>query len=392
MLVKFFISFCFIYSCLSSPVLNARSNNITEVSSSSASNIEASSNGKLFSPKVFIVSLFELERDPWLKSYNFTNNVTIPGLSPVYPSIHCDSNYTICQVTLGEGEINAAISITSLTLNPIFDLSSTYFIVAGIAGGVPEYTTLGSVTISKYAVQVGLEYQFAYEDYHNVKPNWKSGYIPYGTTNQTTYPNTVYGSEVFELNEKLRDQAFKLASKVKLNNGNELNKKFRKLYNETAARSNPKVVKCDVLTSDNYFTGPVLNDYFNSFTNLLTNGSAKYCATAQEDNAILETFTRLDKYEIVDYERVIVMRSISDFSTNPPSMNAVDYFFNRKDGGIQASLDNLVIAGKPIITDIVKNWDKQYKNNKYSADNYVGDIFGTVGGKPDFGKDSFEIA
>lgn len=177
-----------------------------------------------------------------VKSIDFVHNITVPGLSPVYPTIHCTTNYTICQITTGEGEINAASSMTALALNPLFDLTKTYFLVAGIAGGEPEYTTLGGVTFAKYAVQVGLEYQLAYEDYIETNPDWVSGYIPYGTDNQNSYPGNVYGTEVFELNEALRDRAFDLASNVTLNNGNKLNAKFRKLYNETAARGMLKLL------------------------------------------------------------------------------------------------------------------------------------------------------
>ena len=43
--------------------------------------------------------MFSLERDPWLKAMDFVHNITIPGLSPVYPDIHCTTNYTICQIT-----------------------------------------------------------------------------------------------------------------------------------------------------------------------------------------------------------------------------------------------------------------------------------------------------
>lgn len=81
----------------------------------------------IYQPKAFIISMFSLERDPWLKAMDFVHNITIPGLSPVYPDIHCTTNYTICQITTGEGEINAASSISALTLNPLFDLTKTYF-------------------------------------------------------------------------------------------------------------------------------------------------------------------------------------------------------------------------------------------------------------------------
>ena len=75
----------------------------------------------------------------------------------------------------------------------------------------------------------------------------------------------------------------------------------------------------------------------------MTNGSATYCSTAQEDNATLEVMTRLAKHGLVDYDRIMIMRTISDFSRPPPSMSAYEYFFNRSDGGISASLENLLL-------------------------------------------------
>ena len=43
----------------------------------------------IFQPKVFIVSMFELERDPWLEALDFVHNISLPGLSPIYSTIYC---------------------------------------------------------------------------------------------------------------------------------------------------------------------------------------------------------------------------------------------------------------------------------------------------------------
>lgn len=351
----------------------------------------------VYTPKVFVISLFELERDPWLEStLDLTTNFTLPGLSPIYPTVHCDSAYEVCQVTLGEGEINAAASLTALTLNPLFDFTKTYWLQAGIAGGEPQFVTTGSVTFAKYAVQVALEYQIDYKDYINTNPDWPVGYFPYGTDSPYEYPGNVYGTEVFELNEKLRDRAVELASQADLNNGTEANAEFRKLYDAgTAATGLPAVVSCDSLTSDTYFTGNTLGDYFSQLASVMTNGSAQYCSTAQEDNASLEVLVRMSKAGLVDYERVVVMRTISDFARPPPSLanDTVSFFTDSDQGGIGASLSNLVIAGLPLVEDIINNWDSVYLNGStYKAENYIGDIFGTLGGTPDFGKEKFSVA
>src|SRR3954451_18320023 len=80
--------------------------------------------------------------------------------SPLYPEVHCTKDGSVCQVITGESEINAVTTITSLVKSPKFDLTTTYFFIAGISGVNPKVATLGSVTFAKYAVQVALEYEF----------------------------------------------------------------------------------------------------------------------------------------------------------------------------------------------------------------------------------------
>ncbi|WPK24972.1 hypothetical protein PUMCH_002271 [Australozyma saopauloensis] len=349
----------------------------------------------VISPKVFVINMFEYEAKPWLKAMDFPNNVTTPGLSPLYPDIYCNEEFSVCEMTTGEGEINASGSMTALGLSPMFNLTQTYFLISGIGGGEPQFTTMGSVTFAKYAVQVALQYQVSYQEFITTNKNWTSGYWGYGVSDPWTYPANVYGTEVFELNESLRDRAVELAETVDLDNGTDQNAVNRLLYDQDAARALPAVVKCDVLTSDNYFTGNVLGDYFSAYASMMTNGTAQYCSTAQEDNASLEALTRLSQAGLVDFARVVVMRTISDFTRPPPSRanDTVAWFNDPQSGGASAAFANLPIAGMPFVEDVLNNWDTIYLTGEtYAPKNYIGDLFATLGGEPNFGKTSFEVA
>lgn len=77
--------------------------------------------------------------------------------------------------------------------------------IAGIGGVSPELATLGSVTLAKYAVQVALQYEF---DAREIPANFSTGYVPFGTKAPGQYPKNIYGTEVFELNEALRDKVW----------------------------------------------------------------------------------------------------------------------------------------------------------------------------------------
>ena len=114
-------------------------------------------------PKVFIIDMFGPEGDIWygIPEFNLlAQNISVVGFSPLYPEAHCTEDGSVCQVITGESEINAATSIASLVKSPKFDLTTTYFFIAGIAGVNPKVATLGSVAFAKYAIQVALEYEF----------------------------------------------------------------------------------------------------------------------------------------------------------------------------------------------------------------------------------------
>lgn len=236
--------------------------------------------------------------------------ISTPGLSMLYPFILCTEDRNVCQITVGEGEINAAASMMALVLSRKFDFRRTYFIFAGIAGVNPKHATLGSVAIAKYSVQVGLQYEL---DSRDIPGDWPSGYIPYGRDHPLEYPLISYGTEVFELNAKLRDKVFDLAQQAVLadSKGARLYRaKYASMGNDYLMGSQPPaVVKCDSATSDVYFSGARLAEAFETTTDIWTNGSAKYCMSSQEENATLEVMVRAAIEGLVDFARIIVMRS-----------------------------------------------------------------------------------
>ena len=99
---------------------------------------------------------------------------------------------------------------------------------------------------------------------------------------------------------------------------------------------------------------------------------------------MLEVFVRAAKAGKVDFGRIIVMRTAANFDRPPPGLSTYIEFFYRFSGGFGPSLVNLNRAGVPIIQGILKGWEKEYKKG-IKATNYIGDIFGTLGGVPDFG-------
>ncbi|KAI9692454.1 MAG: hypothetical protein M1822_006685 [Bathelium mastoideum] len=331
--------------------------------------------------------MFEPEGDVWYGIQEFdllAKNVTVPGFSTLYPNAHCTVTGDICQLVTGEAEVNAATTIASLVQSDYFDLTLTYFLIAGIAGVNPEVATLSSVTFARYAVQVALQYEF---DAREIPSNWSTGYLGQGAYAPGQYPTFIYGTEVLEVNAALRSLAVGFAKTAVLNDTSDA-AAYRALYTSpayVAGASPPGVVECDVATSDVYFSGALLGEAFGNFTKLMTNGSGVYCTTAQEDNATLEALLRAAAIKLVDFSRIIVMRTASDFDRPYLGSSPQYNLFYAADYGYDPALQNIYLAGVKVVEGIINGWESIFKKG-VNATNYVGDIFGTLGGTPDFGQ------
>ena len=286
----------------------------------------------------------------------------------------------------GESEINAATTLTSVAFSPVFNLTQTYFFVAGIAGVNPKRTTTGSANFARYAVQVALQYEI---DLRELPKNYSTGYFPMGSSSPGQYPSLIYGTEVFEINAGLQKMAAGFARRANLSDSATA-KAYRANYvtpsgeYEAATRS-PGVVECDVATSDVYYSGRLLATAFDNTTKLLTNGTGDYCSSAQEDNAILEVLLRSSARSLTDFGRIIVMRTSSDFDRPFPDASATYNLLHSSDqGGFEIALENIYRAGIQVVKGIVKGWNQTFATG-VKPRNYIGDIFGTLGGQPDFG-------
>lgn len=227
-------------------------------------------------------------------------------------------------------------------------------LVGGIAGVNPHFGTLGTVGLARYAVQVALAHEI---DAREMPANWSTGYFAL----QTRAPGTlkgveIYGTEVFELNTRLRDRVLKYTEGVKLEDAADA-AAYRAKYTYAPANEPPRVIFGDVTTSDLYFAGTLLCEAFGNVTKLWTNGTGEYVFTAQEDNATFEAIIRFHLAGKADFSRVILLRSGSDFDRPPPGVSAFDGFAANQ-GGFPPALHNIFVVGNPIVQGIINDWDE----------------------------------
>lgn len=285
--------------------------------------------------------------------------------------------------------VNAALALSAFTTSSLFDLSQTYFILAGIGGVNPKVATIGSVALAKFAVQVDLQVEY---DARQIPLEWTSGYIPMGASSQDSYPDTIMGSEVFELNDNLRQLALGFAKTAALVDSED-SVKNRALYANSpdgiydAATSKPQVVEGDVTASNIFFHGNFLCEGFENAVKLYTSGQAKYYMTAMEDTGTLAALLRAAVQKRVDFSRIILLRAGSNFDRSYSESEVASLPFVFDHGGFKPACRNVYLSGVKIVEGIMAGWSTKFEHG-IEPSNYVGDIFGSLGGHPDFGPEA----
>lgn len=302
--------------------------------------------------KVLIISMFGPEGKVWLDHLGPMESIKVPGLSPDYPEVHCTRD-GVCVLTTGMGHTNAAASMSALVYSKQFDLRKTYFIVSGIAGIDPAQGTLGSAAWARYLVDFGIQWEL---DAREIPPGWKSGYLGINTKSENEKPPLDYRTEVFQLNEALLQKAYGLSRDVALTDSPQA-AAYRAKYSSSPANQRPTVIQCDSLAGDTWFSGNAIGQRARDWTKLLTDGKGVYCTTQQEDNATFEVIKRAASAGLADTQRVAVLRAGSDFDRPPQGVSNVDNLLDYpSQGGFVPALNNLYLAGSPLVNAIVKDW------------------------------------
>jgi len=302
--------------------------------------------------KVLIITMFGGETGPFMESLGMTDAIEVPGLSPDYPEVHCNSD-DVCLLTTGMGHANVAATMTALIYSNRFDLRSTYFLIAGIAGIDPAQGTIGTVAWARYLVDYGIAWEL---DAREIPEGWPYGYFGIMTKGPTEKPPLDYRTEVFQLDESLLQQAIALSADVVLEDSPEAIA-FRSNFPEAPANQPPQVTQCDTVAGDTWYAGNALGNRARDWVKLLTDGAGTYCTTQQEDNATYEVLKRADVAGKVDVKRIAVLRAGSDFDRPYPGQTSVEALIDyQMQGGFVPATNNLYIASTPLIDEIVSRW------------------------------------
>ncbi len=319
--------------------------------------------------KVVVVAMFEKDQDEGDQPGEFQNWVEKLPLPQTleFPHGYRNLRYNdrgILGIVTGIGTAKAAASIMALGTDPRFDLSKAYWVIAGIAGVDPTDASPGSAAWAEWIVDGDLSHQI---DAREVPKDWPTGYIPLrlAIPYEKPVPENKEGV-VYRLNSQLLNWAFNLTKDIKLDDNDNI-KQLRELYTDHPnAQKPPFVLKGDHLAAMTYWHGSLLNQWANDWVHYWSNGQGNFVTSAMEDTGSLQSLTFLAKAGKVDLDRVLVLRTASNFTLQYPGITAAESLSGEKlkGKGYTAYIPALNAAykvGSPVVNELVDNWE-QYKN------------------------------
>ena len=134
--------------------------------------------------KVVVITTFQNGKDDDPTGGEFGNWVlnlplreTIP-FPQGYHHLRYNPELQVLGIVTGEGKSHAAASIMGLGMDPRFDLSKAYWIVAAIGGVDPNKGSVASTAWAKFVVDGDLAYEI---DARQIPRRWSTGLRPLGT-------------------------------------------------------------------------------------------------------------------------------------------------------------------------------------------------------------------
>jgi len=311
--------------------------------------------------KVVVVAMFEVGADTGDAPGELQYWVERDHLDRVYPlpaGYHAARMNDAGEMAIltGQGTANAAATIMALGLDPRFDLSHAYWIVAGIAGASPERASLGSAVWARYVVDGDLGYEI---DAREIPQDWPTGYVPLRKTRPFEEPPAPLDGQVFTLNRELAEWAFNLTKATPLVDSEHL-REIRSHFEGVAANRPPFVTMGDEVSSSTYWHGKLSDAWATEWMRYFTAGKGEFVTTAMEDTGTLQSLQFLAHAGRVDARRILVLRTVSNYDRQPRGMTAAESLAAQrvsKFGAYLPSLESAYAVGHVVVKELLnRGW------------------------------------
>ncbi|HWA94341.1 MAG TPA: purine nucleoside permease [Terracidiphilus sp.] len=312
--------------------------------------------------KVVVIAMFELGNDTgdrpgelqyWVERDHLDHIYEVPA---AYHPVRMNDQGEMVILT-GAGTANAAATLMAVGLDPRFDFTHAYWIIAGISGGNPQRVSLGSAVWANWVVDGDLAYEI---DPREIPKAWSTGYVPLRKTNPFQEPAEPAPNQVFELNHGLVRWAFQLTRDIHLADSEKLGE-IRANYDGRAAQMPPIVAEGDEISSSTFWHGKLLDSWADEWISYFTKDQGHFATTAMEDTGTLLSLEGLAAAGKADKNRILVLRTISNFDQQPRDMDAATSLARQRLGAYSAYLPSLEAAytvGHSVVNELLTHWSK----------------------------------
>jgi purine nucleoside permease len=311
--------------------------------------------------KVVVVTMFERGEDTgdvpgefqlWVEREHLDQVLPLPT---GYHHVRMNKDGVLGLLT-GVGTAKAAASVMALGLDPRFDLSKAYWIVAGIGGGDPADVSLGSAVWADHVVDGDLAFEI---DARQIPASWPTGYVPLRRGMPYEQPPRIDYGEAYTLNESLVDWAVRLTLDVPLADSDSLRKSRARFAGFPNATKPPFVTRGATLSASTFWHGSKFDEWANAWTRYYTGGKGNFMTAGMEDAGTMQSLTFLSQAGRVDLQRVLVLRTVSNYDREPPGMSAAEGLQEMASGNYSAytqSLEAAQVVGDKVVRDLVEHW------------------------------------
>jgi purine nucleoside permease len=317
--------------------------------------------------KVVVVTMFEVGADTgdqpgelqyWVERDHLDRVVEMPA---AYHAVRMNDSGEMAVLT-GQGTAHAAATIMAVGLDPRFDFGHAYWIIAGIAGGSPDRISLGSAAWARWVVDGDLGYEI---DAREIPPDWTTGYLPLRRTKPFEMPVQPLDGQVYALNASLAEWAYEQSRATTLDDSDKL-KASRSHFDGEAAQRAPFVTMGDEISSSTFWHGKLMDAWAAEWVPYFTGGKGVFATAAMEDTGTLQSLTYLARAGRVDLNRVMVLRTVSNYDRQPRGLTAAESLAQQRVGAYAAYLPALEAAyrvGHAVVNELLTHWAQYEATN-----------------------------
>lgn len=304
-----------------------------------------------YKPRVVVVTTFPGEYAHWSNRLPLGIELPFPA-SAGGMHLGWNDSLRIMGVVTGMGPKRAAMTITALGHDPRFNLTESYWVLAGIAGADPAVCTVGSAAWATYLVDA--EFAF-YIDPREAPSDWPTGFVPWNRSIPYGPPlpsRAEVGDIVHMLNATLARWAFNLTKDIVLPDSPALQRlraPYAKEYRDAGRR--PVVLQGDVLDGALFWMGKLSASWARNWTRYYTNNAAAFTMSSMEDLTIAMALSSLARAGRVQSPsaKYLVLRTSSNFVEPPSDIDAASFLADPNRMVKDAAFEAAYMVGAPVV-------------------------------------------